>query len=744
MQINAKNKFYIYFLLPLIVILTAVFLLLFPKMKSVSEQNFIEDAQILSENYSVLIQNKLVEDFNRLYDFAELTENANILYGDFSQFVNEYLKDILIKNRDYESVWLIYSGNEDKKHIIKYFRSKEKLEAESRLLAEDDLDYSSYFSVHSSSNSNLFIEDTKNDTNTKGIKLVLTVPVFTGEEIDGLAGIEIPIDKLRNSYSSFLTYNKRIYNYITDGNVLINLDEETGPIKAIESNLKTLDFLNTGVLGGDTYFYIDEFEKEFLIHLIPIHLISVKNRYYLVTSVRSNDKYAFLKMFTRNFILFSLIGLLVSFLFLVVVINSFFKQLLQPINVLKAMSEGIISKVVKLPKDAADPVNIMNESINKINFSLDKTADFIQEISKGNFDYQYTPLFKEDRIGNLLIDLKNSIEKTREEEKRRKAEDERLNWATGGSAMFAEIIREHSDNLEELAYAIISELVNYIDANQGGIFIINEDEQNEKFIELLSSFAYDRKKMLEKKIPFGAGLVGRCILEKETIYMTNVPKDYLNITSGLGTETAGTLLLVPLIFHEDVFGVVELAAFKEIEEYKIKLVEQISEGIASAISMVKINVRTAELLKETKIKSEQAASQEEEIRQNIEEMQASTDELNKKLDHVTSSLNAIKSVAHIAEFDMQGRVTDISESFLNLLNMKKEDVIGKFQGSFSAEASNLESFNNFWKDLRKGKTLNYQQVIQLEKELLNIESIYIPLKDSDGKVFKVISITDKK
>jgi hypothetical protein len=104
MQINAKNKFYIYFFLPLIVILTAVFLLLFPKMKSVSEQSFIEDAQILSENYSVLIQNKLVEDFNRLYDFAELTENANILYGDFSQFVNEYLKDILIKNRDYESV----------------------------------------------------------------------------------------------------------------------------------------------------------------------------------------------------------------------------------------------------------------------------------------------------------------------------------------------------------------------------------------------------------------------------------------------------------------------------------------------------------------------------------------------------------------------------------------------------------------------------------------------------------------
>jgi predicted PurR-regulated permease PerM len=106
-------------------------------------------------------------------------------------------------------------------------------------------------------------------------------------------------------------------------------------------------------------------------------------------------------MFTRNFILFSLIGLLVSFLFLVVVINSFFKQLLQPINVLKAMSEGIISKVVKLPEDAADPVNIMNESINKINFSLDKTADLFRKFLKGILTINIPLCLKKTELGTI-------------------------------------------------------------------------------------------------------------------------------------------------------------------------------------------------------------------------------------------------------------------------------------------------------------------------------------------------------
>jgi PAS domain-containing protein len=226
--------------------------------------------------------------------------------------------------------------------------------------------------------------------------------------------------------------------------------------------------------------------------------------------------------------------------------------------------------------------------------------------------------------------------------------------------------------------------------------------------------------------------------------MTKIPEKYLSISSGLGEETPASLLIVPLIFHEEVFGVVELASFTEIEQYKIDLVEHISESIASAISMVKINVRTAELLKETKIKSEQTASQEEEIRQNIEEMQAATDELNMKLQDANSVFKAVNSVANIAQFDMTGRIIDASENFLRLLQKDREDIIGKVQGSFSEEAKDPSSFENFWNKLRQGQQMEFEQIIKVNNEIIRLNSIYIPIKNTNGKVYKVVSFANKK
>jgi PAS domain-containing protein len=158
--------------------------------------------------------------------------------------------------------------------------------------------------------------------------------------------------------------------------------------------------------------------------------------------------------------------------------------------------------------------------------------------------------------------------------------------------------------------------------------------------------------------------------------------------------------------------------------------------------MVKINVRTAELLRETKIKSEQAASQEEEIRQNIEEMQTATDELNKKLDTVSGTMDAIKEVANIAEFDVNGRVTDISAAFLKILKKEKSEVIGKLQGSFSIDAPNIESFNQFWRDLKKGNQKEFEQMINIGDEILRIYSVYIPIINEEGDVYKVTSFSE--
>ena len=85
----------------------------------------------------------------------------------------------------------------------------------------------------------------------------------------------------------------------------------------------------------------------------------------------------------------------------------------------------------------------------------------------------------------------------------------------------------------------------------------------------MASYAYDRRKHLKKTIKPGEGLVGRCIQEGDTIFLTDVPKDYVKIKSGLGQDDPRSLLIVPMKLNENVIGVIEIASLEVFENFQI-------------------------------------------------------------------------------------------------------------------------------------------------------------------------------
>lgn len=293
-------------------------------------------------------------------------------------------------------------------------------------------------------------------------------------------------------------------------------------------------------------------------------------------------------------------------------------------KILQRMGNGILPD--QDIKEGNDEIGEMSASLNNLVHGLKDITKFSVEIGNGNFDSIFTPLSEDDDLGNALLDMRNSLKKATEEEQKRKKEDEQRNWASNGIANFSDLLRQNNDNIEELSYSIISNLVKYTDANQGGLFVINDDDESEKFIELKAAFAFNKKKFIDKKIEMGVGLIGRCVQESETIFMTEIPNDYIQITSGLGDDNPKCLLIVPLITNEIVYGVIELASFKVFEKYQIEFIERIGENIAATLSSVKTSIKTNQLLERTQQQAEQMRSQEEEMRQNMEELQATQEE----------------------------------------------------------------------------------------------------------------------
>jgi PAS domain S-box-containing protein len=285
-------------------------------------------------------------------------------------------------------------------------------------------------------------------------------------------------------------------------------------------------------------------------------------------------------------------------------------------------------------------------------------SSFIEAVSAGDYNVELdeSSQAEDDDLTKLLVTMRNKLRQNAEDDKKR-------NWSTSGLAQIGEILRANT-SLTELYDNIIRFVVKYTNSNQGGLFILNDDDDRDQFLELVACYAFERKKFLVKRFNIDQGLVGQCYLERERIYMKSVPQDYVNITSGLGGVNANTLLLVPVKVNDKIYGVLELASLKPLEDYQIDLVEKFAESMASTISTVKTNESTKILLEKSQQQAEEMKAQEEEMRQNMEELSATQEEMSRKNAEVEKMLN-----------ESGKKETELKAKLEEVANMKKVEEV---------------------------------------------------------------------
>lgn len=382
----------------------------------------------------------------------------------------------------------------------------------------------------------------------------------------------------------------------------------------------------------------------------------------------------------------------------------------------------------------------ISRQINSEKQRAEKIFGFIEKLRNGDVDAEYHLHDEDDMLGVSLINLRDELKRSREEEELRRKEDNQRHWATEGIAKFSEILREYNNDMEKMSYNVISTLVKYVGAIQGGFFIVETDNEEEKYIQQYASYAYDRKKFADKKIEWGEGLIGACAQEKETIYMGKVTEGYVHVTSGLGKSNPRSILIVPLKINEDVHGVVELASFKQFEKYKIEFIEKLAESIASTISNYKINSRTAQLLEESRDQAKKMAEQEELLRKNIEELKLTQEEAAKQSEEFISFTNSVNHTLIRAEYATDGTLLYANTKFLKKLGYKtSKEVLGKHISMF-INKKDADWFNPIWEDLANGGKHfeNYMKHVTKDNKDLWTMATYTCVRNQSGGVEKIL------
>ena len=169
-----------------------------------------------------------------------------------------------------------------------------------------------------------------------------------------------------------------------------------------------------------------------------------------------------------------------------------------------------------------------------------------------------------------------------------------------------------------------------------------EDDNNTPILKLIASYAYKERKHVGNRFHLGEGLVGQAALEKKPILLTNVPDDYIRITSGLGEAPPRNILVLPVLFEGQIKAVIELASFLPFSQIHQLFLDQLAESVGVVINMISANMRTAELLEQSQSLTLELQSQSEELRTQQEELKKSNAELEAQATTLRTSEELLK------------------------------------------------------------------------------------------------------
>ncbi|QYF92813.1 response regulator [Massilia sp. PAMC28688] len=191
--------------------------------------------------------------------------------------------------------------------------------------------------------------------------------------------------------------------------------------------------------------------------------------------------------------------------------------------------------------------------------------------------------YLKDNINEMIRNLKETTQKNAQQD-----------WLKTNLARFTRLLQGQRD-LQAVTRLILSELAPLVSAHHGVFYMMDSQEMDAR-LRMIASYGYRSSRKLATSFLPGEGLVGQCALEKTRIWLTDVPRDYIVVSSGLGAAPPTNIVVLPILFEQQVKAVIEIASLDRFTETHLSFLDQLMESIGVVLNTIEANSRTESLL----------------------------------------------------------------------------------------------------------------------------------------------------
>ena len=312
----------------------------------------------------------------------------------------------------------------------------------------------------------------------------------------------------------------------------------------------------------------------------------------------------------------------------------------------------------------------LTESVNQLAGNLTTQVRAIAEVSTAVTQGDLTRSITVDATGEVG-DLKDTINQMIGNLKETTQRNEEQDWLKSNLARISAMLQGQRD-LKAVSGLIMSELTPLVSAQHGAFFFAaptgsGGDNGDDVDLRLIASYGFTARKGIKNHFKLGEGLVGQAALEKRVILVTDAPPDYIRISSGLGETPPVNVVVLPVVFEEQVLGVIELATVRSFTSINQAFLEQIVETVGVVVATIIANTRTEELLKESQRLTQELQSQSEELQSQQDELKRS----NLELEDQAQSLKASEELLQVQQQELQHTNAELEEKAAQLAEQNR-------------------------------------------------------------------------